>query len=168
MISSRFSVCFITRLFSANFLFFFCYDAGLNERFDLNTLRLSKPFGNFQTFIGWLPTLEPLIAPQRKTSLMWMTPLYIWEPKNVLKVNSLHEKTLWDFYIYATQWSHFSEFLWLLRHFSYALGSCLWVHFCLLAWRNALEQFQSEAFGVSLSCCEKKKKKKAAPWVGIR
>ncbi len=40
----------------------------------------------------------------------------------------------------------------LLGHFS---SSCLWVHFSLFGHRNALELFESEAFGVLLSCREK-------------
>lgn len=45
----RFSVCFITRLFSAVFLSFF-YDAGLNERFDLNTCTTVKAIWRLSNF----------------------------------------------------------------------------------------------------------------------
>lgn len=44
----RFSVSFITRLFSSIFLFF--YDAGLNQRFDLNTCTTVKAVWRLSNF----------------------------------------------------------------------------------------------------------------------
>lgn len=58
------------------------------------------------------------------------------------------------FHIRAAQWPHF--FRVHLPPQTFFFSSQLFAFECISV-RNALEPFQSEAFGVSLSCCEKKK-----------
>ena len=79
------------------------------------------------------------LPPQRKTSLMQMMTLFIWEPEIVKR------KTIFEDFRFVLYNDHNEHFICLLKRSPFSCGSCLWVHFCLPARRNALEPFQTEA-----------------------